>query len=74
MFPAPTLTRKKDGWLISDRRAPPLYTGDFGDCLAGQSALYIARFDLAYDAGNDTLVLHLEGASSGVKKESVMCK
>jgi hypothetical protein len=73
MLTSPTLTLRKYEELTNDRRAPPLYTGDFGDCLAGPSALDLARFDLAYDAGNDTLVLHLEGVSS-VKKESVMCK
>ncbi|KAH6855242.1 hypothetical protein B0I37DRAFT_350444 [Chaetomium sp. MPI-CAGE-AT-0009] len=50
---------------------PPLYTGDFGDCLAGQGLLAVTRFDLAYDAGNETLAFHLDGTSH-VKNEFVM--
>ncbi|AEO54948.1 hypothetical protein MYCTH_2123876 [Thermothelomyces thermophilus ATCC 42464] len=50
---------------------PGLYTGNFGNCLAGESVLEVTRFDVAYDAGNRTLVLRLDGTSS-VKEESVM--
>ncbi|KAL2134204.1 hypothetical protein VTI74DRAFT_769 [Chaetomium olivicolor] len=50
---------------------PPLFTSDFGSCLAGPSPLQITTFDLAYDSGNRTLVLHLNGTSS-LEKESLM--
>ncbi|EAQ89944.1 hypothetical protein CHGG_06563 [Chaetomium globosum CBS 148.51] len=53
------------------KSTPPLYTGDFGDCLAGQSLLALTRFDLAYDAGNETVAFHLEGTSN-VKNKFVM--
>ncbi|KAK3905006.1 hypothetical protein C8A05DRAFT_31215 [Staphylotrichum tortipilum] len=56
--------------LEVDLSPPPLYTGDFGDCYAGHSQLAVSRFDLAYDAGNRTFVLHLDGASKA-KFESV---
>lgn len=59
--------------LRINRSTPPLYTGDFGDCLAGQSLLALTRFDLAYDAGNETVAFHLEGTSN-VKNKFVMCK
>jgi hypothetical protein len=38
-------------WL-SDDRYPALYTGDFADCLGGQSLLNVTRFDAAYYADN----------------------
>ncbi|KAL2198758.1 hypothetical protein P885DRAFT_76361 [Corynascus similis CBS 632.67] len=50
--------------------APQIYSGNFGDCLAGKSVLEVTRFDVAYDAGNGTLALHLDGTSS-VKNEFV---
>ncbi|KAK3298214.1 uncharacterized protein B0H64DRAFT_353677 [Chaetomium fimeti] len=50
---------------------PPLYTGDFGDCLAGESLVALTRFDVAYDAGNKTLAFHLDGTSN-VQNEFVM--
>jgi hypothetical protein len=59
--------------LRVDRSIPPLYTGDFGDCLDGESPLTLTRFDLAYDAGNETIAFHLDGTSD-VENEFVMCK
>lgn len=53
--------------------APRIYSGNFGDCLAGKSVLEVTRFDVAYDAGNGTLALHLDGTSS-VKNEFVSRK
>lgn len=49
--------------LTLNRSPPPLYTGDFGNCLTSQSSVDVSRFDLAYDAGNRTLAFHLEGTS-----------
>ncbi|KAK0656321.1 hypothetical protein B0T16DRAFT_309769, partial [Cercophora newfieldiana] len=52
-------------------RVPALYTGDFGDCLGGQSLFNITKFDAAYFADNLTIVFHLDGASN-IKNESLM--
>lgn len=52
-------------------RVPALYTGDFGDCLGGQSLFNITKFDAGYYADNLTIVFHLDGASN-IKNESLM--
>lgn len=56
--------------LLNDRN-PALYTGDFGDCLGGESLLNVTRFDAAYYADNMTVLFHLD-ATTNVKNESVM--
>ncbi|KAH8884297.1 TRP-domain-containing protein [Thozetella sp. PMI_491] len=43
---------------------PALYTGDFGDCLGGQSLFNVTKFDAAYYAQNLSIVFHLSGASN----------
>ncbi|ROW13768.1 hypothetical protein VPNG_03526 [Cytospora leucostoma] len=45
-------------------RTPALYTGDFGDCLGGQSRFNITKFDAAYYTDNSTVLFHLDGASN----------
>ena len=52
-------------------RTPALYTGDFADCLGGQSLFNITKFDAAYYADNMTVLFHLDG-SSNVRNESLM--
>lgn len=52
-------------------RTPGLYTGDFGDCLGGQSLLNITKFDAAYYADNLTIVFHLDGTTN-IDNESLM--
>jgi hypothetical protein len=52
-------------------RQPALYTGDFGDCLGGQSLFNITKFDAAYYADNLTVLFHLDGTTS-IKNESLM--
>ena len=52
-------------------RTPSLYTGDFGDCLGGQSLFNITKFDAAYYADNLTVVFHLDGTTN-IKNESLM--
>ncbi len=52
-------------------RYPALYTGDFGDCLGGQSLFNITKFDAAYYADNMTVLFHLDG-SSNIRNESLM--
>jgi len=54
-------------------RNPALYTGDFGDCLGGESLFNITKFDAAYYADNLTIVFHLDGTSN-VRNESLMSK
>ncbi|KAK1782793.1 hypothetical protein QBC45DRAFT_483226 [Copromyces sp. CBS 386.78] len=56
--------------LAVDRR-PALYTGDFGDCLGGESLFNVTKFDGAYFADNMTIVLHLD-ATSNIRNESTM--
>lgn len=52
-------------------RTPALYTGDFSDCLGGQSLFNITKFDAAYYTDNSTVLFHLDGQSS-IKNESLM--
>ncbi|KAK1758413.1 TRP-domain-containing protein [Echria macrotheca] len=52
-------------------RTPALYTGDFGDCLGGQSLFNITKFDAAYYSDNLTIVFHLDGTTN-IKNESLM--
>lgn len=57
--------------LLEDRRFPALYTGDFGDCMGGESLLNVTSFDAAYYADNMTVLFHLTG-STNLKNDSVM--
>jgi len=52
-------------------RPPSLYTGDFADCLGGESLFNITKFDAAYYADNMTVLFHLDG-STNVRNESLM--
>lgn len=56
---------------LAVNRYPGLYTGDFGDCLGGQSLFNITKFDAAYYADNLTVLFHLDG-STNIKNESLM--
>ncbi|KAL3426588.1 transient receptor potential ion channel [Phlyctema vagabunda] len=56
---------------LLDSRNPALYTGDFGDCMGGQSLLNVTAFDAAYYADNMTVLFHLAGSTS-LRNESVM--
>jgi hypothetical protein len=56
--------------LLVDRY-PALYTGDFGDCMGGQSLLNLTSFDAAYYADNMTVVFNLAGTTN-LKNESLM--
>jgi hypothetical protein len=59
-------------WLRDDRY-PALYTGDFADCLGGESLLNVTRFDAAYYADNMTVLFHLAGTTN-LKNDSIMSK
>lgn len=65
-----TGTDGKTRQLAVDRR-PALYTGDFGDCLGGESLFNVTKFDGAYYYDNMTIVLHLD-ATSNIRNESTM--
>jgi len=52
-------------------RYPALYTGNFGDCMGGQSLINITSFDAAYYADNMTVLFNLAGTSN-LRNESLM--
>jgi hypothetical protein len=54
-------------------RFPALYTGNFGDCMGGQSLINVTSFDAAYYADNMTVLFNLAGTSN-LRNESLMCK
>ncbi|KAG0651711.1 hypothetical protein D0Z07_1647 [Hyphodiscus hymeniophilus] len=49
--------------LLVDR-TPALYTGNFGDCMGGQSLINLTSFDAAYYADNMTVLFNLAGSTS----------
>jgi hypothetical protein len=57
--------------LLVDRY-PELYTGDFGDCMGGQSLINITSFDAAYYADNLTVLFDLAGTTN-LRNEAVIC-
>ena len=56
--------------LLVDRY-PALYTGNFGDCMGGQSLINLTSFDAAYYADNMTVLFNMAGTSN-LRNESVM--
>ncbi|KAH7029449.1 LOW QUALITY PROTEIN: uncharacterized protein B0I36DRAFT_374964 [Microdochium trichocladiopsis] len=56
---------------LAPDRTPTLYTGDFGDCLGGESLLNITNFDAALYWDNATILLHLDGRTN-IRSEEVM--
>ncbi|KAH7176315.1 hypothetical protein EDB81DRAFT_35165 [Dactylonectria macrodidyma] len=52
-------------------RIPDLYTGDFADCMNGESLFNITKFDTAYYRDNLTVLFHLSG-STNIRQESLM--
>ncbi|KAI2634694.1 TRP-domain-containing protein [Hypomontagnella submonticulosa] len=52
-------------------RTPALYTGDFGDCLGGQSLLNVTKFDAAFYYDNSTILFHLDGTTN-IRNENIM--
>jgi hypothetical protein len=57
--------------LLVDRY-PSLYTGNFGDCMGGQSLINLTSFDAAYYADNMTVLFNMAGTSN-LRNESLMC-
>lgn len=53
-------------------RYPALYTGDFDDCLDGDSLFNITKFDAAYYADNSTVLFHLDGTTN-IWNENLVC-
>lgn len=58
--------------LLVDR-TPALYSGDFGDCMGGQSLMNLTSFDAGYYADNMTVFFNLNGLTN-LRNESVMRK
>ncbi|KAG6004686.1 hypothetical protein E4U21_000841 [Claviceps maximensis] len=58
---------------LDDSRYPALYSGDFDDCLGGESLFNVTRFDAAYYADNLTVLFHLDGTTN-LRKEDVICE
>lgn len=54
-------------------RYPALYSGNFDDCLGGESLFNVTKFDAAYYADNLTVLFHLDGTTN-LRKEDVICK
>src|SRR6187402_705499 len=57
--------------LLVDRY-PALYSGDFGDCMGGQSLINLTSYDAAYYADNMTVLFNLAGTTN-LRNESLMC-
>ncbi|KAG5978145.1 hypothetical protein E4U55_006348 [Claviceps digitariae] len=56
---------------LDDSRYPALYSGDFDDCLGGESLFNVTKFDAAYYADNLTVLFHLDGTTN-LRKEDVI--
>ncbi|KAK8070474.1 TRP-like ion channel [Apiospora hydei] len=52
-------------------RTPALYSGDFGDCLGGQSLLNVTKLDAAFYFDNSTISWHLNG-NTNLRSEKLM--
>ncbi|KAG6090169.1 hypothetical protein E4U15_008061 [Claviceps sp. LM218 group G6] len=52
-------------------RYPALYSGNFDDCLGGESLFNVTKFDVAYYADNLTVLFHLDGTTN-LRKEDVI--
>ncbi|KAH9905328.1 hypothetical protein F4778DRAFT_702935 [Xylariomycetidae sp. FL2044] len=52
-------------------RTPALYSGNFGDCLGGESLLNVTKFDTGLYYDNSTVLFHLDGTSS-IRRDDVM--
>ncbi|RDL41073.1 uncharacterized protein BP5553_01052 [Venustampulla echinocandica] len=63
-------TKGEQHTLLVDRY-PALYTGDFGDCMGGQSLINLTSFDAAYYADNMTVLFNLAGTTN-LRNESLM--
>jgi len=57
--------------LLAQDRTPALFTGDFGDCLGGESLLNITNFDAALYWDNATILMHLDGRTN-IRNENIM--
>lgn len=56
--------------LLVDRY-PGLYTGNFGDCMGGQSLINLTSFDAAYYADNMTVLFNLAGTTN-LRNETII--
>ncbi|KJZ79361.1 hypothetical protein HIM_01512 [Hirsutella minnesotensis 3608] len=53
-------------------RYPALYTGDFDDCLGGESLFNVTKFDAAYYADNLTVLFHLDGTTNVARENLIL--
>jgi hypothetical protein len=60
-----------DDQILYTNRYPALYTGDFGDCMGGESLLNLTSFDAALYTDNLTVLFDLTGTTN-LKNEAVM--
>ncbi|KAG5929074.1 hypothetical protein E4U42_007224 [Claviceps africana] len=67
-FDAGNAVVKRD---LDHGRYPALYSGDFDDCLGGESLFNVTKFDAAYYADNLTVLFHLDGTTN-LRKEDVI--
>jgi hypothetical protein len=56
-----------------EKQHPSLYTGDYGDCLGGESLFNITKYDAAYYRKDKALLFQMNGATS-VREENVIRK
>ncbi|KAH8659559.1 hypothetical protein BGZ61DRAFT_485756 [Ilyonectria robusta] len=52
-------------------RYPDLHTGDFADCMNGESLFNVTKFDAAYYRDNLTVLFHLSGTTN-IRQEALM--
>ncbi|KAK7946140.1 TRP-like ion channel [Apiospora aurea] len=57
--------------VLAVDRTPALYSGDFGDCLGGQSLLNVTKLDAAFYFDNSTISWHLNG-NTNLRSEKLM--
>ena len=63
------LASRADGLDLQSH--PSLFTGQFGDCLDGESLFNVTSFDTAYYADERLVLMYLEGKSN-IRSEDVM--
>jgi hypothetical protein len=67
--------RGRDGVVrqLDVSRYPSLWTGDFDDCMGGDSLFNVTKFDAAYYADNLTVLFHFD-ATTNIRRDNIMSK
>ncbi|KFA66109.1 hypothetical protein S40285_04277 [Stachybotrys chlorohalonatus IBT 40285] len=65
--------RGRDGVVrqLDVSRYPSLWTGDFDDCMGGDSLFSVTKFDAAYYADNLTVLFHFD-ATTNIRRDNIM--